>query len=401
LKERIVPRLDPKFLSEQECKEIATRQMLSFITLPDAETERPPHQIPASRQSLFSLDALPRGAIEERPPFFNWMSRDIYDVDGLLLFREQMLDLGDGNEWCVRVAASDLLRTPVDCIYGGPSMNLEALKERALEELRNHFDLAPLIVEGENDVRLVSYNDPSLGILCYSRENPDAKFAIKLLDLTVIPVKPYESPENPESLITVWSPYDIVTRSTIAYFRRLWERNMDLLPKLPKTRKKLVNAIGRARASILDERMTAPALPLIPQKQSFLCAPASAKMILGQHGIQDLSQAAIARAMHTDHHHGTTPENQVNGLNNLVAGILRAVPEPQPTFEKAQSEIRANLPFKIGDPGHARAVGGYRAEVGGKNWLYINDPEPTNQGRICCESWDARFHGDFMYVRPA
>lgn len=395
-----MPRLDPKFLSEEECKEIASRQMLSFITLPDAEAEPPTRQIPASSKSLFSLDALPREAIEKESPFFNWVSHDIYDVDGLLLFREQVLDIGSGNEWSVSVAASDLLRTQVHCVYGGPSTNLEALREGALAQLRNHPDLEPVIVKGEKNVRLVSYSYPNLGILCYSRKNPAAKFVIKLVDFTIIPVEPYEPPENPESLNTVWSPYDIVVRSTIAYFRWLWERNMGLLPKLPKTSKKLADAIGRARASIREEMITTPALRLIPQKQSYYCAPASAQMILVQHGITDESQAAIAHAMQTDPDDGTTPDNQVKGFNKLAAGILKAVPEPHPTFEKARLEIRAHRPFKMGDPGHALAVGGYKAEAGGKNWLYINDPEPTNKGRVRHEPWGANFPSDFMYVRP-
>jgi hypothetical protein len=213
-----------------------------------------------------------------------------------------------------------------------------------------------------------------------------------------------------------------VTRSTIAYFRRLWELNMSLLPpSLPTTRKDLPDAIREAtKVAKPEEKTTDPALIPIQQETGFYCAPASAQMILQQHKINlcELvdntdpcrghgacdAQDVLACYMQTDRHDGTTPENQVSGFNKLSANLklkLTAVREPQPTFDKARSEILANLPFKIGDPGHALAVGGYRLEASGKRWLHLNDPDRINQGGFCADPWDDPFLGDFMYVRPA
>ena len=402
--EKILLKLDsqPNFLSEQECKEIATRQMLSFITLPDTEAEAPPQLRLASGKSMFSLDALHDEAIGEGPELFNWKSRDIYDVNGLLLFREQTLDLGSGNEWHVCTAASDLLQTQVWCAcdYDGPAPNVETLIARALAELRDNTDLEPLIVEGEEDIRLVSYSYPNLGIPCYTPTNPASKFVIKLEDLTIIPIEPYTPQKNPESLTAVWSPYEIVVRSPIAQLNKLWKRNRGLLPALPKTLEDLPDAIRAARASILEQHFITPQLTLIPQKTSVSCAAATAQMILKHHGINGTPQLAIADDMHTGSS-GPTPENQLKVVNSLLAGTgLQAVPEPDPSFEKAQIEIRAGRPFKTGGPLHARAVGGFRAEVGDVNWLYIYDPQPENQGKICCERWNAELHNNFMYVKP-
>jgi hypothetical protein len=74
--------------------------------------------------------------------------------------------------------------------------------------------------------------------------------------------------------------------------------------------------------------------------------------------------------------------------------------DTDPSFVEAQIEILADRPFKIGNSIHARAVGGFRAEEGDKNWLYIYDPEPTKQGRVYCATWNPDYHRNFMYVRP-
>ncbi len=394
-----MPRLKPKFVSEQESKKLASKQMLSFLTLPDTEAEPPPHVRPPSGQSLFSLDALPPEAIGG-PALFNWTSRDIYDVDHLLLFRDQTIDLGSGFEWRVRIAASDLLRTPVWSVEVGPALNVEALMAEALAELHNKTDFEPLLVNGEEDVRLVCYSYPKLGILCYSRTNPDAKFVIKLKDLIIIPLNPDEPPETPESVYAVWSPYDIVVRSTIVHFRRLWKRNMELLPALPETFEELTEAIMQARKSIEEEKVVTPRLELEGQATPFFCAAATARMILRQHGISK-TQNELADAMEIDGD-GAKPEEQVNGLNNsvLTAGPLRAEPDSSPSFIEAQEELRLDRPFKTGSSYHARAVGGFRVEREVKEMLYIYDPDPPNQGKIYCEDWNAIYHYDFMYVRP-
>jgi hypothetical protein len=394
----------PNFLSEQECKEIATRQMLSFITLPDTEEEvEPPPLRHASGKPMFSLDALDDEAIGEGPELFNWKSRDIYDVNGLLLFREQALNLASGNEWHVCIAASDLLQAQVWCAcdYDGSAPNVETLIARALAELRDNTDLEPLIVEGEEDIRLVSYSYPNLGIPCYSLTNPATKFVIKLEDLTIIPLEPYMPQENPESLTAVWSPYNMAVRSPMAQLSERWQQSMNLLPALPNTLEDLPDAIRAARDSIVEQHIITPPLTLIPQKTSVSCAAATAQMLLKHHDIKKVPpQLTIAADMQTGST-GPTPENQIIVVNSLLTGTgLQAVLEQEPSFEKAQIELRAGRPFKTGGPLHARAVGGFRSEVGDVNWLYIYDPQPENQGKICCERWNAELHNNFMYVKP-
>lgn len=372
---------------------------MSFLQPPAAEaddTGRRAETGPAPGKSLFSLGALPKRALSEEYPFFNWTSRDIYDVDDRLLFRDQMIDLGDGNVWRVRTAASDLLRTPVWSVYAGPC-DVEARIEKALAELRTKTDWEPLIADGEKDPRLVCYGYPKLGILAHSRTDPAAKVVMDIGEFSVLPFDSFKSQENPESVTLIWSPYDIAVRSTIAWFRWLWERNMRLLPALPETLEGLPKAIKDARDSIL-EKETNPQLILVGQQTDKLCAAATAKMILQQHGISE-TQDELAVAMHTGAN-GATPDDQVNAINQLFGGTLRACLDTTPSFKEAQDEILANRPFKIGEPSHARAVGGFMIEKPGKNWLHIYDPDPPNEGHSYCEAWDVQLHHDFMYVQP-
>ncbi len=398
------PELQPYFLSEQECKEIATRQMLSFITPPDSQAEPPPHVRPPSGESLFSYAAIPDDAFGDGPEIFNWKSRDIYDVDGLLLFRDQTLDLGSGNEWHVRTAASELLREQVWCVcaYGAPDRSLKVLIERALAELRNDADLEPFIAKDEENVRLVAYSYPRLGILCYSRTDHDAKSVIDIESLTIISIAQPTPPDNPEAVMAVWSPYDVVVRSTTAHFRGLWKRNLRTLPALPESREALLDAIRDAEDPNLaqNQHIIKPELTLIPQDRDERCAAATAQMILEHYGLNDKTQAEIADVMQTTSI-GATPENQEAGLNVILNGRgYKAELDTGPTYEEALIELSANRPLKTGGPIHARAVAGFRVEPSGKKWLYIYDPQPTGLGSKCCEVWDQETHKNFMYVKP-
>jgi hypothetical protein len=382
----------PNFLSEEECRLIASRQVLSFITLPENDPE------PPIDDSLFSLDELPDEAIGGGAALFNWRSRDIYDVDGLLLFREMSLDLVSGEEVSVGVAASDLLPTPVECLCrsGGEGLSVEDKVARALAWLRDHADVEPIVEEGEEDVRLVSYSYPSLGIMARSRTNHAARSVVNLDELTIIPIDPYAIQENPESVTAVWSPYDAAVRSTISHFRRLWKQNMNSLPTLPETPEQLPDKIREARPSTPPVILP---LKLIPQQTANFCAAATAQMILDYHHLNNKPQDVIAAAMETGPS-GADPEDQVDGLNKLFGRSVQAELDRTPSFEEVRTEILAKRPFKTGGPYHARAVCGYRIEEGDKKWLFIFDPEPANQGRVCRCAWNEGSHHNFMYVRP-
>lgn len=400
--------LEPHLLDEQQCKEHATRQVLSFITLPDTKEGDPPDVRPAPGAPSFSLEDLPDEAFSGGRELFNWKSRDIYDVDGLLLFRDLTLDIGRGRELHVRTAASDLLQTQVWCkCFKGPfAPGDKALIENALKELRRYPDLEPFIVDEEENVRLVAYNHPDTGVLCYSRRDPHKRFVSKLGELLIIPIEPSQPPENPESLFAVWSPYDTVGRHSVAHLRGVWEQNLALLPPLPKNREVLPDKIREARKSVMDERVILE-VPFVSQETPKTCAVASALMLLSHHGItrkrlEDLgaTYAVIATNMKCDINNGAAPKDQVIEVNRLLAlagSQLKAEPDTTPTFAKARDELTARRPLKIGD-GHARVAAGFK-ELGGQDWLWIYDPLPENQGRKCCVPWTESTPRDFMYVR--
>lgn len=296
-----------------------------------------------------------------------------------------------------RAPAGDLMRAAADCVNAERHMNIEALKKRAFAELVKHPELEPLIVEGEEDVRLVCYNYPNLGILCYSGTDTATRFVMDLWDLTIIPVNPYEHRENPESVNAVWSPYDIVARSTVALFRSIWSRNVDSLPTPPRSFQELLDTVAGEPAA--KDVFTNPPLILRPQSDGDKCAAATAQIILEQHGEKGHTQADIAKAMDTAAG-GATPENQVKGINKLVGTKLRAELDDQASPEEARCEILANRPFKVGSAIHARAVGGFGVEAENRTWPHILNPSPTGLGSVCYDPRDPIQHANFMHVRP-
>jgi hypothetical protein len=187
-------------------------------------------------------------------------------------------------------------------------------------------------------------------------------------------------------------------RYTSAHYRRLWKRNMHLLPALPASPKELPDAIRTAWASV-EEKVVTPRLQLEGQATPSFCAAATARMILLQHGI-DKSQNLLACEMNIGDD-GATPEDQVNAINRLASSQVRAEQDLSTSFVEAQDEIQHDRPFKTSSSRHARAVGGFRVEARVKEGLYIYDPEPSNQGKIYFEDWIATLHHDYMYVRSA
>jgi len=399
----------PHLLDEQQCKEHATRQVLSFITPPDTREGDPPGVRPAPGAPSFSLEELPDDAFSGGGELFNWKSRDIYDADGLLLFRDLTLDIGAGRKLHVRTAASDLLQTQVWCkCFPGPfAPSDKTLIANALRELRRHPDLEPFSVDDEDNVRLVAYSHPDTGILCYSRSDPDKRFVSKLGEPLVIPLKPDAPPENPESLLAVWSPYDLVGRHTLIHLRQVWEQNLALLPPLPENRTELPGKIREARKSVREEHIVTPEVPFVSQRTPKTCAVAAALMLLKHHGINisnlvpPVTEQEIADNMRCEPD-GARPEDQVTEVNRLLAlagANLQAVPDADPTFREARDELAVGRPLKIGG-GHARVVAGFKVQLGGQDWLWIYDPLPENIGQKCCVPWTQDTGKDFMYVKP-
>jgi hypothetical protein len=393
-----IDEFNPVFLSDSESKEIATRQLLSFLSVTEEESQKR-----APSKKLFSLSKIPTDAITDAPLLFKWKSRPIYDVDGVLLFWDQSIELDDANSLTVRTAASDLLRTPVWSVRAGEKQDLDTLISKAREALGDSPELEPVLVDHETTPRMICYAYPRLGMLAASRTQPSVRFILDLWERKPIPVEkpPHgaESEPREESVSTIWSPYDLVTRATVDRFRARFRRQRGSLPRLPTSPEQLRPAVAAARATI-EELTTDPELsPKIGQTKSSFCAPATMQMILRHHHVNK-TQRQIADEMDTTPD-GTRPEDQADAVDNLTSDTFVGLLDKTTSFTEAKDEIRANRPFKTGDIGHARACCGFMIETNIREWLYIYDPLPVDAGDIYFESWEANYHWDYIYVRPS
>src|SRR5262245_58698440 len=96
--------LELTFLTEEQCKEFATRQVLTFLRLPPPADAG--EAIAPSKRG-FLVSAIPERSHDERD--FAWSITNLFDVDERLLFRDAVLALDQGREIRIRTAASDLL----------------------------------------------------------------------------------------------------------------------------------------------------------------------------------------------------------------------------------------------------------------------------------------------------
>lgn len=385
-----------RYLSEEESKEIATRQLLSFLSLNDEERKKR-----APSKELFSLSNIPPDAMTEAPPFFKWESRRIHDVDNFLLFWDQTLRLDDTNSLTVRVAGTDLLRTPVWSVSAGKTEPLDDLISIARHALHNFPNLKPVLMDGEEVPRLICYSYPRLGILAASVAQPGERFVIDLWQRKPMPVKKEEHEDDKpreESVTTVWSPYDFVTRATVDRFRALFDRQSGDVPPMPASLEQITPAVAAARDKIC-ERTTTPELKKIGQETSYFCAPATMEMILRRLGVPK-DQYAIANAMGTNKG-GTRPIDQAEAVDDLTGKDFVGSLDSITSFDEAKEEIIANRPFKTGSVAHARACCGFMVEKTLKEWLYIYDPWPPFEGKIYFESWVADYLRDYVYVLPS
>lgn len=390
------------YISDAESKEIATRQVLSFLSVNEEE-----HKKRAPSKKLFSLSKIPPDAIADACPFFKWESRAIYDVDGFLLFWDQSLRLDDANSLTVRTAGSDLLRTPVWSVAVGPTDNFEDLITETRSALNADFpNFKPVLEHGEETPRLICYAYPRLGILASSVGQPSKRFVVDLWERKPIPVEreEHEDDEPHEEYVnTVWSPYDLVSRATVDRFRARFRRQRGSLNEMPATPDQITPDVAKARDKVC-EFTTTPELTLIGQKTSYFCAPATMAMILCRLGFTD-DQFAIAPVMNTEND-GTDPDDQAGAVDNLTGYQFVGLLDPTTSFSEAKVEIRAHRPFKIGTAGHSRACCGFMVEridpVANttRDWLYVYDPWPRKKGKIYFESWEAGYLYDFIYILP-
>jgi hypothetical protein len=92
--------LESTLVTELESKVYASRQTLLFLALPkeNQDRERSRAEQKAARESFVQFDKIPPDQFSDGKELFRWSTRPIYDVDGLLLFRDHTLTLGGGEE---------------------------------------------------------------------------------------------------------------------------------------------------------------------------------------------------------------------------------------------------------------------------------------------------------------
>ena len=397
--------IDPEstHVSEQDARLYASRQILPFLFEPgEYDNRRHLRQRRAASKSLLSFANIPPDAFTDAPELFCWNTRRIYDVDGVLLFRDQTLSLGQREELHVRTAASELLQSPVWSVRAGQKVEIDGLINKALSWIKAKGDLEPVMIADEKMPRVICYGYPKLGILCRSKKSPDVRFVVDLWELVEIAVDVDDHEAPLEFVRAVWSPFDYVARGKRAHLRALFRRNVAALARLPERVEDLIKAIEEAGGSIQESRITCPELELESQQTNYFCAAATAKMILDFYGIQqagaELSQNQIYGAMGVGET-GALPQRQVDAIPELTANALTASLDVDPVFSEAADEIRGERPFKTGTAGHARACSGFLIEGGGKQWLYIYDPYPANDGAVYYEAWEIGYYLNYMFVQ--
>ena len=397
-----VDAFNPNFLSDEDSKRIATRQLLSFLSVTEEDRKKR-----GPSKELFSLSKIPPDAICSTEPFFKWTSRRIFDVDNVQLFWDQSIVLDETNTLTVRTAASDLLRTPVWSVRAGKTRKFENLIDNGREAINDSPSLEPVLMDGESKPpRLVCYAYPKLGILAASKDDPTLRFVVDLFDRRLIPVKRKEQSEEKdpreESINAVWSPYDLVTADTVEDFRKRWYRNIDSLPRMPAAPDQIDVETAAARTKV-EERNTCPVLEQTGQEIGTFCAPATMQMILRHYDVVK-TQKEIAEAMGTGPT-GTLLAPQAEVIDDLTGFKFVGLLDDSTSFQEGKDEIFANRPFKTGGKAHARACSGYMVEEVDpdttRDWLFIFDPMPERIGDIYFESWEADYQKDYIYVRPA
>jgi len=259
-----------------------------------------------------------------------------------------------------------------------------------------------VLVKPEKTPRLICYAYPKLGILAASPAHPDRRYIVDLSNREIVPVEKNEEHEKgeprEESVNTIWSPYDLVTRATVERFRARFRRQRAELPAMPTSPEQIPPAIAAAREKV-EEKTTIPALTKTGQVKSFFCAPATMQMILLLYDVIK-KQREIADVMLTTEA-GTEPDDQADAVDNLTSFVFVGSLDETTSFTEAKDELRLDRPFKVGSLAHARACGGFMTETNGKEWLHIYDPWPQFKGDVYFEAWETDYLVDFIYVRPA
>ncbi len=383
-------------ISVAEAGSSAARTLQEFLVPDSARAMGLADEVGPAVQRAWSIRNLPAPKAEAEvgpaTPLFDGRT-DIYDIRGRLLFRDFTSSLRDGQRLRVRTAAYDTLKTPVWSLGIGKPFDVDSATGKALE-VASELHLKP--VKGSK--WLVCYSYPKLGLLCKRRDGSKAVIDLGHLE----PVDGQTQRAAEAEFPALWSPFDLVSKVSAAYFKELWSLNTAAMPRALDAEAgpdALASAVEGARAS--ESRAVLPPMKLYGQQTQYYCAVATAQMILEYHGIKK-SQNQIAAAMNTGPN-GTSNQNQVKGYDKLAKGRFEATFDDSASFMEAKMEISRGHPLKSGVPGHARACAGWKTRRGSpgieKRWLYVYDPWPPQQGDTYWEDWSAIEHTNFIYLR--
>jgi hypothetical protein len=367
-------------------RELCSRWLVPFLKTPEEAIYNPD-------LAAWSINNLP----ESGPGgWFEADPREIYDLDGRLVYRDFTMPLADGSELRARTSPALALAAEVVSLAATPPLRIDERLERARAAAKN----AKLEEVGRSS--LVCYAYPKLGLLC--RQWDGDKVIVDLGDFTLLRAEPMvlESPE----FLGVSPPSDLAASITEEIGAELGALTPVGLPEGGDLDWEIAEGGGLeyfvASQEAASNEHTLPGLVLRPQETPVYCAVAVAQMVLAHFGIT-ATQSEISASMGTGPM-GSTNEQQMKAYKELSKGDLDPQLDISASFSDPQSEVSNGRPSKSGVPGHARLCGGYKvvptANGVDTKWLYIYDPWPPQQGAIYWEDWRAILHTNFIYVRP-
>jgi hypothetical protein len=341
-------------------------------------------------------------SVTSRSELFEGGALDLYDIEGRLLFRDFVAPVRGDRELRVRTAANALLGWPLISVEVGRPLPIAAWIAEAADFAQQN-NLVPL----EGPERLVCYSYPKFGLLC--RMPPlGKKYVVDLADRSVIAVTDHSFGSAASDLLTTWSPFDRVERSSVPRIKERWAVEVDSLQAKLSFSDSLEGLIERAQALVTP--VVIDNMRLHAQTTEANCSAATAWMILDYHHVSvpagpNISEMVALSTLLKVGSLGATNNDQVGGYRAILQDGFDVLPDNDPEFGEAVVEINAARPrpLKCGIIGHARVVAGWSIEpdpAGTKRSLLIYDPYPTNYGSIKWEKWDSIEAANYIFVRP-
>jgi hypothetical protein len=381
-------------INEVSAREFALGGVVPFLQSGDVQG------IPGSGvMDGFRLENL---IFKSRTSLFGAKPLDLYDTEGRLTFRDFVTPVEGGQEIRVRTVANALLGRPVISVGVGRPFPIGSWLAEA-EDVSRQQNLVPL----DGPERLVCYSYPKLGLLC---KVPllGKKYVIDLADRSVLAVTDHSFGSKASDLLTTWSPFDGVERSSVPRLTERWSAGVEVLRARLSLGVELAELVNKAQETAQQRVLD---LNLHPQSTETNCAAATAWMILDYHGVHlpipegvDVSELSIIGKFLNIGSAGATNEDQVAGYMKIFPDSFEVMKDQDPEFAEAMMEINTGggRPLKSGIVGHARVVAGWKIEPTSQGLirsLWIYDPYPTNFGFKHWENWGTVQYGNYIFVR--